>query len=267
MTNQEEIRAALKSFADRGGIHDLAEDALRELRGYGDEMIPVLLDALKDDPDEEVRLVVIRLFWEMGTDAEPALPALFNSLKDRNRTIRIAAAGIAARFGGRAKAAVPFLQSWIASNDELNRTLAAGSILKIDPTKADDLLPLLIEALASEDDGIKTEAIGQLECLGELAQPAVPSLKNLLGDDDSNVSMFASEALAKITGDASDAIKIGLDLLEADDWMDRCMGCEHLGLLGAKAHSAAKRLRWAAIDDENEAVRDAAHAALYKIES
>ena len=72
--------------------------------------------------------------------------------------------------------------------------MAAGSIIKIDSTKADDLLPLLIEALESDDDGIKTEAIGQLERLGELAEPAVPSMKNLL-DDDLNVSLQTANAI------------------------------------------------------------------------
>ena len=81
------------------------------------------------------------------------------------------------------------------------------------------------------------------------------------------VNLSASEAIFRITGDPTDAIKVGLDLLDDDEWMERYVAAEHLGRLGAKAHSAVSRLRWAAIEDEKEAVQDAAQSALHKIEA
>lgn len=267
MTNQEEIRAIIQDHATRGDIHnkdegeefDKAEIALRALQKYGDELIPTLVDALSD-PDDALRQVVMRLFWEMDIEDESVLPALIRSLEDG-----IAAAATIARFGEKAKAAVPILESWIENGDELNRILAAGSILKIDPTKASTLLPVLIDALDS--DGIEQlEAIGQIGGLGELAQDAVPALKQLL-DEHSTVSLQAGDAIHGITGDAGDAIKLGIDLLSHDEWLDRYVGAEHLGLLGAKARSAIPRLQRTARDDESEIVRGAAGEALWQIET
>ena len=265
MTNQDKIRVLLRTFAARPDVLDQTENVLRELQEYGDELVPALTVALNDDNDNEVRLVVMRLLWEMGTDAELALPAMINSLKDRNRTIRIAAAGLAARSGEKAKAAVPILESWIGSDDKFSRVVAIGHILKIDPTSADELLPLLIDALELEGMA-QLEAICQLECLGEMATDSVPALKRLLDNADSCVRLAASDAIHAITNDPVDSIKLGLRLLEADDWMDRYVACEHLGFLGAKAQSAVRRLRWAAIDDESEAVRNVAGEAFDKIE-
>jgi HEAT repeat protein len=239
------------------------EITLRGLQEYGDDLIPTLVDALSD-PDEAVREVAMRLLWEMDTDDESVLPAMLKALKDDNRTIRIAAVGFVTRFGERAKAAVAILEQWIENGDELNSILAVGSILVIDPSKADDLLPVLIDALESNDDGIKMEAIWQLERLGEMANDSVPALRRLL-DDHSTVSMPASDAIHRITGDPKDVINLGLNLLDHKEWLQRCVGVEHLRMLGAKAHLAAPRLQWAVWDDENDIVRNTAKAALEEI--
>ena len=200
----------------------------------------------------------------MDSDDELVLSAMIKALKDGNRTIRIAAAGIVPRFGKKAIVAAPIFETWIGSNDELSHVLAAGSFLMIDPTKVDDLLPVLIDALESDDGGIKCEAIGQLEQLGEMAADAVPALKRLLRDH-STVSRPASDAIFEITGDPTDGVKVGVKLLDENEWLQRCVGCEHLGLLGAKAHLAVPRLR-SALNDENEMVRNVAQAALREIE-
>lgn len=271
MTNQDEIRKIIEGHATKGDIYnkDEADEfdkvtiTLRALQTYGNDLLPTLIDSLSD-PDEAVREVGMRLLWEMDTDDESILPAMIKALKDGNRTIRIAAAGIVPRFGKKAIAAIPILESWIENDDELIRILAAGSILKIDPSRADALLPLLIEAV--ECDGIEQfEAIGQLESLGEMSQEAVPSLKRLL-HEDSTVSLSAGDAIHAITGDPTDAIKLGVALLEHDEWLERYLGCEHLGLLGAMARPAIPRLKLIVLDDENEAVRNRAMVALEEIE-
>ena len=173
MASNEEIRTIIQGNANRGDIYnkdegdqfDKAEITLRALQKYGNDLIPALVDALSD-PDGAVREVVMRLFWEMDTEDESVLPAMFKALKDSNRTIRIAATGIVPRFGKKAIAAIPIFETWIGSNDELSHVLAAGSILIIDPTKADDLLPVLIDALESDDDmGSRWKPVGSLNVL------------------------------------------------------------------------------------------------------
>jgi HEAT repeat protein len=227
MANHVEIRDKLRAFATRADIYDLTENVLRELKGYGDELVPALVDSL-NDPDDEVRLLVLRLFWEMGTDAEPALQALIKSLEDSNRNVRLCAAGILGRIGQKAKKATRILEKWIGAKDRFSHVTALGSIMLIDPTKADDLLPLLIDAI--ESDGMaQLEAIFWLEHLGEIAGDAILSLSLLLQDDNSCVRLAASDALFEITGDASVSIKVGLDLLDdARDWLQRFVGADQV---------------------------------------
>jgi HEAT repeat protein len=271
MTSQEEIRAIIQGHATRGDIHNhdegeefgKVEITLRALQKYGNELLPTLIDSLSD-PGVAVRQVAMRLLWEMDTDDESVLPAMIMALEDSNKSVRHGAAGFVTRFGERAKAAIPILQSWIDSGDELSHVMAAGSILVIDPTKTDELLSVLIDALESEDDGIKMEACWQLERLGGMANDSVPALSRLL-DDHSTVSMPATDAIHRITGDPTDVINLGLNLLDHEEWLQRCVGAEHLRMLGAKALLAVPRLQWAALDDENNVVRNTAKAALEEI--
>jgi len=241
---------------------NLAEDALNKLEEFGDELLPVLIDAL-DDPDEAHRHLVLEIFGELGNKAESALPVMINSLEDDNRVNRLSAAGVVARFGKKAKAANPILESWIGSEDRFSHLRALGSILKIDPTRAVELLPVLIDALENEDGLIKFESIGMLGSLGELAEDAIPALKLLL-NCDSTLSMAASDAIYKITGDPSDVITVGLQLLDEKEWLQRYVGAEHLQALGTKARVAITRLR-KALHDENESVRSVVRRALYEI--
>jgi HEAT repeat protein len=269
MTNQKEIRAIIQGHATRGDIHDRdegeefdkAEITLRALQKYGDDLIPTLIESLSD-LYVAVRQVAMRLLWEMESDDESVLPAMLRALEDSDKRIRHAAAGYVTRFGGRAKAAIPTLQSWIAGIDEMSRILAAGSILLIDKSQTDALLPLLIEAL--EFDGLEQwQAIIQLESLGELAMPAVPALERLVDEGDTTISWQASDALYEITGDDSSVHRVGHRLLRDPDELVRVVAVEHLMQLGKDAVPTLEKM---AVLDESDLVRGRARAALDEIE-
>ena len=262
MKEQTEIREILRAAAKRNLLFQ-TEDAFDALHKYGDELVEALIDALHD-PDNDVRMLVLSLFWELGDEAEPALPALINLLEDSDRVARILAADLVGRFGKKAKAAVPILETWIGSKDP-SHIKAVGNIMMIDPSRVDDLLPLLIDTLQSDDGRIQCEAVWMAGSLGELAQAAIPVLKRLL-HHHSTVSMSASDAIHEITGDPTDAIMVGLKLLDHQEWLQRYVGAEHLQSLGPKASSAITRLRRVATDDEDNGVRNAAQMALRNIE-
>ena len=133
-------------------------------------------------------------------NTEPALPAMIEALKDDHRIVRICALEPVAAFGEKAKAAVPILLKWIGSEDKFSHVTAIGHILMIDRSRADDLLPVLIESLGS-DYVIQRHAAWLLGQLGELARDAVPALKWML--EDSSVRRIVGEALQEITGDAT----------------------------------------------------------------
>ena len=70
---QDGIREILRAFAAKRNLISQTEDAFAALHKYGDELIEALIDALHD-PDNDVRMLVLSLFWELGDKAEPALP-------------------------------------------------------------------------------------------------------------------------------------------------------------------------------------------------
>ena len=109
----------------------------------------------------------------MDEDTEPALPAMIEALKDPHRIVRICALEPVAAFGEKAMDAVPILEKWIGSDDEFSHVTAMSHILMIDPSKADELLPVLVESLGSDDFGIQCQTTWLLGELGELAGDAV----------------------------------------------------------------------------------------------
>ena len=153
----------------------------------------------------DIRILAVRVLGELGNKAEPALPAMIEALKDPHRIVRICALEPVAAFGAKAMDAVPILLKWIGSDDEFSHVSAIGHILKIDPTKADELIPVLVEALEGNDFVIQRHAAWLLGQLGELAVEAVPALKRMLDDEDSSARRVVGEALQEITGDATDA--------------------------------------------------------------
>jgi hypothetical protein len=165
----------------------------------------------------------------MGKDAEAALPKMIRALNDPTRIVRSCAVGPVAAFGEKAKSAVPILEQWLTSDDAVFRVIAAGHIPTIDPSKADGLLPVLIDALESETTFAAFMSASMLEQLGELAGGAVAHLRHMLQHPDSSMRVAASEAIYAITGDAREAIQVGLDLLDAGDWLQRYVGAELLG--------------------------------------
>jgi HEAT repeat protein len=224
--------------------------------------LPILVEALADaDPD--LRLLAVEVLAELEPDEE-ALPALVAALDDPDRLVRIATVEQLVRFGTKAKAVLPALERWLTDEDERFRISAAAAISKIDPDQIDRMLPVLLAGLDSENSfwrGVAAEALGDL---GEATAAALPQLRTLLQDDCAGLRCDAAVAIWKITGDPTQAVSTGVDLLAAEDWLDRYLAAEHLGLLGPVAASARPDLE-RAFDDQDRAVREAAGKAVEQI--
>jgi HEAT repeat protein len=63
------------------------------------------------------------------------------------------------------------------------------------------VLPVLVDALESDDVGIRCHAAWHLGELGAVAREAVPALRRMLDEEPSSLRRFASEAIASITGE------------------------------------------------------------------
>lgn len=78
----------------------------------------------------------------------------------------------------------------------------------IDPSKADELLPILLKALESDDFGIRCQTAWLLRQLGKITYEAVPALERMLEDDDSFVRCVAADAIQDITDNDSNHVAI-----------------------------------------------------------
>src|SRR5205814_8924280 len=94
-----------------------------------------------------VRVAATKALARIGTPAQPAVPALLRSLKDRSAAVRSCAAGAL---------------GWVGPGAEA--------------------VPPLIEALSDEDAEVRRCAAFALSQLGPLAEAAVPGLIERLPD-------------------------------------------------------------------------------------
>mgnify|MGYP003629813435 CR=1 FL=1 len=178
---------------------DRVYDAVQTLKAFSKDAIQALTEAL-GDPDPDLRILALKILEHIDQNTEPALQSMIKALEDDHRIVRICALTPVASFGAKAIDAVPILEKWIGSDDEFSHVSAAGHILMIAPSRADELLPILIESLESDDFGIRCQTAWLLGQLGKIAKEAVPALKRML-DDDSFVRSVALEAIRDITDD------------------------------------------------------------------
>jgi HEAT repeat protein len=197
MTDCDPILQLLRTFAIRH-YPQRVDDFLDALTAFQGDHIAALIEALADQ-DDEVRLLAVEVLYSMDKEAEPALSALIDTLDDPDRIVRVAAVAPVADFGRKAIAAIPTLESWLYGGDEFSEVTAAAAIIQIDPSRADDVLPVIINALKSDDVGIRCHAAWHLGQLGTIARDAVPELRRLL--DEEPIRSFVVDAIASITGE------------------------------------------------------------------
>ncbi|WP_417379453.1 HEAT repeat domain-containing protein [Gimesia sp.] len=197
MDNNHNIIELLRTFAHRTDP-DRVFDAEQALQPFGDEIVPALIEAL-NDPDFEIRILALKILEHFDGDTEPALPAMIEALTDSDRNVRMCALEPVASFGEKAKKAVQILEKWIGSDDEFSHVSATGHILMIDPTRSEELVPVLLKSLESDDFGIRCQSAWLLGQLGKIAKEAVPSLRRLLNDENSFVRSVAADGLRDVT--------------------------------------------------------------------
>jgi hypothetical protein len=112
---------------------DTAAEALGRIGPHAKDAVPALIRALKDE-NHYVRSSSAAALGEIGAEADKVAP-------DKNETVRRYAAQSLARFGSRARAAVPALKA--AANDAVPvvRSAAVNALKQIDPEAARNLPP------------------------------------------------------------------------------------------------------------------------------
>ncbi len=213
-SDEEVRRQALEALIEIGEAEALAN--------FGQPAVPQLMSVLKNSGwyENEKRRTAVEALGRIGM---PALPTLINELKgykgfSYNEGIGLAIEKIGA-------SAVPSLIATLSDSNWDGRDQAAFVLGRIGDSSA---VPALITVL--KDWGVRQEAIG---ALGEIGQPALPTLIVALRNSDKEIRSGAAEALEKI-GDKSavPSLKAADHEYHNDNhWV--CAFCNALRKLGA----------------------------------
>lgn len=193
MHSRQQIIDTLRTFAHRINM-ERVDEAVQALQQFGDETVLAMADALSD-PDDYVRVMALEVLYEWNGDTEPALPASIRALDDPDRIVRICAASVVSQHVEKVSAAVRPLLKWLDGDDEHSRMTAAALILKIDPTKHDQMLAVLADGTESDDSGIRCVVAWLLGGLRDVTPDALPLLQMMTSDQDEFVQEIATEEL------------------------------------------------------------------------
>jgi len=193
------------------------------------DALPVLIAATKDG-DPGVRLYAVPALEKYGAEA---VPALTESLRDKEFEVRYSAARVLATMGQGVKGVVPALVAATKDQSGLARKGALEALRGMHPQPDPEIvMPTLIERLEDEDRDVREVAILYVKNIGRRSKQAVPAL---------------IEAFSKL------------------DRVDRVLVVQALGEIGPEAKAAIPLIKEAATHDSDETLRKAARAAIEKI--
>ncbi len=145
-----------------------------------------------------VLIALLGLFYWQSTGAR-AVPALIDSLTNKDEKVRIAAAQALAEIGPSAAPAVAqLLDQALHDPVQYASTEAARALKTIDLAAARQIMTAYLPALKDDDVQARRKACVVLGGLGPVAKPAVPDLVSALNDADDTVRMHAVGALGEI---------------------------------------------------------------------
>ena len=131
-------------------------EAIEQLERFGDDLIPGLIECLKDGhPD--VRHQAVRLLAAARPRSDGAVPKLIDRLVDEDWLIVTSTILHLGDFGPLASAAIPQIEPWLESPSEYIRMLATTTILRLDPSRT-EFLPEIRNATTSDHPVVRSFA-------------------------------------------------------------------------------------------------------------
>ncbi len=177
-----------------------------------------LIKQLKSNDEKELDAAMEKL----GKIGEPAIPALMESLQDKNLLVRRSAAQILKEIG---VPAIPALVKALKDSDVKVRRNAVNVLKEIirywyvlqELSEAKNAVPQLIPLLKDSDADVRRSAASTLGNIGAEAKNAVPQLILLLKDSDTDVRRSAGDVLGRIGAEAKTAVPQLIPLLKDSD--------------------------------------------------
>lgn len=225
---------------------------------------------LQQDTDEKTRFKAVETLWEMGEAAAPALTILLEVVRnDPNNDIRSWAEGAVTRIG---RKAIPAVQAFLNDTDDKIRSKGAyllGEIANDYSNTIPEIVPILLKVLREDPHYLvryyTCEAIGRILDGEEDIGGAVRVLGHTIGTDEhKSVRESAAKSLGKMK--AKKKIMELLRVLEEAKYYDSLkLAIDLLGNMGSSARQAVPILIQILQEEKSDSVRASAATALSDI--
>ena len=249
---------------DRLLVRDRSHRLLMEMGPNARTATPQLIRLLESD-DGTISYAA-SVLGSIGSQAEPAAPALVQALHHPNSNIRDESAIVLGKIGRAPDLAVPALLKAMR-DDRISVFTAVRSLHKLG-YQAREAAPYLIDRLRETLDLSDGSSIGgiceSLGCIGEHAEDAVPLLIRALAVKEPRAKAKAAFALGQIGPRASAAVSALTERLREEWWYVRENAALALAAIGEDSRPAIAALT-PLLEDENQDVRAAARRALQRI--
>ncbi len=220
--------------------------------------------------DVKVRRFAVTMLGLVEADLNDTMRPLTAALSDTDPFVRATAAEVLAIYGSAAAEALPSLKR-LLGEDEYTRVVAVYSILCIDPSRTQGLVPVLTGALRNGDRMVRQRAA---QVLGEIPSAAgalaIHSLIQALDDEEEGVRLVALNTLQNLGEAAAPAVPALIGVLATNDLLARGMAADALGAIGPAAEKAAPKLLQCLQEPGNDALatyfRLRAARALWRIQ-
>ncbi|MDO8730571.1 MAG: HEAT repeat domain-containing protein [Candidatus Omnitrophota bacterium] len=194
----EALPYVLKAYRDPDKqVRGAVLGALSRIGPGPKEVIPAILKGFKDS-EPEVRARAVIALGRLGASSKEVVPALTRALNDPEPQVRTAALKILESFGGDAREAAPTVAARAGQGSPGERLAAAAAAIKIDPSQAGRMVPLLIVFLKDPALAVpvRLQAADLLEETG-VAGKEVVSLTELFSDSSPEIRARTIRMLAR----------------------------------------------------------------------
>lgn len=242
--------------AERWTVRSSAAEALGEIGVAAARAVPALSNVLENDEHSIVQSNAAEALGKIHD--RQAIPVLTAALEIEDEYVRSKAIGALEAFGAEAKAAIPALVRAVNS-DEANGCLAASALGAIDIEGAS--VPVLIEALASDDARLRRYAARGLGRMGRAAAAAEIPLRDRLQDGDAGARIAAAAAYWHVAGDPEAPVRVLRSALKGSgNWQAQMRAADALAEVGPPARGAVPELVGCLNSDTRYVVTSAARA-------